>query len=170
VNTLGFLPKYGREFFNVSPLMRLVINWGAARGIPWYQAANVGMPLLLGLVSLWFIIRPAHQARGAILRCFWPIGIYLLVNHNLFSWYALWLLPLVALDLRLSSWRSLFALNGAFAWWAFSGAVALSYTFFLRWQIVPLAIWLQFTPIYILLGAVCCGSIYTHFRTRLQQP
>ncbi len=169
VNVLGFLPKYGKEFFNVSPLMRLLINWAFVRHIPWYQMANIGMPLLVGVISLIFIIRPAISIRQAILRCMWPIGIYLLINHNLFSWYALWLLPLITLDLRLSKWRNLFTLNGAFAWWVFSGTLALSYTFFMYRKEDPTSIRLEFVPLYLLLAAALFTSLYLHLKMRRQQ-
>jgi hypothetical protein len=144
VNSLGFLATYGREFFNVSPLMRLVTDWGMELRIPWQTTGNIGMPLLVIIISLWMMARPALTARAAILRCFWPIGIYLLVNHNLFAWYVLWLLPLIALELSPR-------LNMALAWWSFTGTVALSYTFFLRWRVEAWGIQLQFWPLYLLL-------------------
>lgn len=75
------------------------------------------------------------------------IGIYLLINHNLFSWYALWLLPLIALDLELRSLR----LNAALAGWVFTGTLALSYVFFVAWRVERWAIWVQFVPVYVLL-------------------
>ncbi|MBA3870760.1 MAG: DUF2029 domain-containing protein [Anaerolineae bacterium] len=169
VNVLGFLSKYGKEFFNVSPLIRVLIAFAYTHHIPWYQMANIGMPVLVVVTSLIFIIWPAASARQAILRCLWPIGIYLLINHNLFSWYALWLLPLITLDLQLSKWRSLFKLNSAFAWWVFSGTIALSYTFFLYRKENVTAIGLEFVPIYILLGIALFLSLYPYFKTKRHQ-
>jgi hypothetical protein len=147
VDVLGFLPSYGREFFNVAPHMRAIINFLTSQEIAWSLAGNVGMPALIAIVSLAFVIFPARTPREAILRCFVPISIYLLVNHNLFSWYALWLLPLLALVLD-------FKLNMALVGWVFTGTIALSYTFFIQWRVEPWGISLQFVPIYLLTLAV----------------
>jgi alpha-1,6-mannosyltransferase len=144
VNTLGFLSSYGHEFFNISPHMRLLTNWAMAHGIPWYIPGNYGMPLSVGFISLWFVLFPARTSRQAVLRCFWPIGIYVLINHNLFSWYILWMLPLIAIALETH-------ISAAFAWWVFTGTLALSYTFFIAWKEVQWGIQLQFWPLYILL-------------------
>jgi len=156
VNALGFLPTYGREFFNVSPLMHWLTDLAMAHRIQWYTPGNIGMPFLVAIISLWMVISPAREGRQTILRCFWPIGIYLLINHNLFSWYALWLLPLIALDLFVSR-HSRF--NMALAWWVFTGTVALSYTFFIRWREEQWAVQLQFWPLYILLVAAAITRI-----------
>ncbi|NDJ59998.1 MAG: hypothetical protein GYB67_02670, partial [Chloroflexi bacterium] len=51
VDALGFLPTYGREFFNVSPLMRWLTDWAIANDIRWWLPGNLGMPLLMVLVS-----------------------------------------------------------------------------------------------------------------------
>ena len=163
VDTLGFLPKYGKEFFNMSPLIHLLIDWGVTHRIPWYQFANRGMPLLVGLVSLIFVLFPARTARQAILHCFWPIGLYLLINQNLFSWYALWLLPLIALDLR-------FSFRAALAWWVFTGTIALSYTFFISGKEQSWAIWLEFTPVYALLILAAGFNFYRHFKGVPDEP
>jgi hypothetical protein len=121
------------------------------------------MPLLVILASVWMIARPAETARGAILRCFWPIGIYLVINHNLFSWYALWLLPLIALDLAVPRQPRF---NAALAWWVFTGTVALSYTFFIRWEEEAWSIHLQFWPLYLLLTTTALIKL----RNRLKLP
>jgi hypothetical protein len=163
VNALGFLPTYGREFFNVSPLMRLLTDLAMELGVRWYIPGNYGMPLLVILASVWMIARPAETARGAILRCFWPIGIYLVINHNLFSWYALWLLPLIALDLAVPRQPRF---NAALAWWVFTGTVALSYTFFIRWEEEAWSIHLQFWPLYLLLTTTALIKL----RNRLKLP
>lgn len=168
VNALGFLPTYGREFFNVSPLMNFLTKQAMAQHIPWYIPGNIGMPLLVAIISLWMIIIPAHTARQSILRCFWPIGIYLLINHNLYSWYTLWLLPLISLDLFNSRYSRF---NAALAWWVFTGTVALSYTFFIRWRVVGWSIQLQFWPLYILLTAAAIMRIRQYLlTTKLSNP
>lgn len=145
VNLLGFLSQYQREFFNVAPLPMGIIQLGQRFRIPWYTSVNTLMPALIVLVSLYFWAVPAKSAREAITRCAWPIGIYLIINQNVFSWYVLFLLPLTALEWR--GWR----LTYAFAWWAFSGLIALSYTFFLQWKQLDWVVWLQYLPLYTLL-------------------
>lgn len=145
VNVFGFLSDYSREFFNVSPEIMRYINFMAQFRIPWYRAVTPLMFILIALISLFFWLIPAHTARGAVLRCATPIGIYLVVNVNLFSWYMLWMLPLVTLSLRF------IGLNAAFAWWIFSGLIALSYTFFLSWQFLDWALHAQYYPLYALL-------------------
>jgi hypothetical protein len=153
VNVLGFLPTYGREFFNVSPHMRLLTNLAMDNDLPWYLPGNRGMPALIVLVSLLFWLFPARTPRQAILRCYWPMGIYLMINHNLFSWYALWLLPLITVSLKKQ-------LDAALAWWVFTGTLALSYTFFLAWKTVPWVIQLQFWPVYLLLAGAGLMRLY----------
>jgi hypothetical protein len=72
------------------------------------------------------------------------------LTQNLFSWYMLWLLPLVALFVRPGRLMGLRA-DAWTGWWLFCGLVALSYTFFIRWEPVPAALWVQFVPLYGLL-------------------
>lgn len=148
VDVLGFLPTYGREFFNVSPIMDLLTTQAMAHEIRWWLPGTTGMQLLIVLASVGMLAFPARDARTAVLRGFWTLGIYLLFNHNLFSWYALWLLPLIALDLLPQGQPRL---NAGLAWWVFTGTIALSYTFFVEWRVVEWAIWVQFAPLYALL-------------------
>lgn len=163
VNTLGFLPQYGREHFNVAPPVLWAAQWASKHGVHWYSVANTLMPLLIGLVSVYFLLFPAYSSRQAIVRCMIPIGIYLLVNHNLFSWYILWMLPLIALELNLEG--RLF--TSAFAWWVFSGTVVLSYTFFINWEVVDWAIWVEFLPLYGFLLLSWIMKRINHDSTRL---
>jgi hypothetical protein len=72
------------------------------------------------------------------------------LTQNLFSWYLLWLLPLVALFVRPGRLLGLRA-DGWTGWWLFCGLVALSYTFFVQWEPVPAALWAEFAPLYALL-------------------
>ncbi|MGD9046860.1 MAG: hypothetical protein PVF77_02300, partial [Anaerolineae bacterium] len=60
------------------------------------------------------------------------------------------LLPLVALFVRPGRLLGLRA-DAWTGWWLFCGLVALSYTFFIRWEPVPAALWAQFVPLYGLL-------------------
>jgi alpha-1,6-mannosyltransferase len=152
VDTLGFLPSYSREFFNIGPLPMALSAWAEANRIPFYVPVNILMPVLVAVVSLYFLVVPARSAREAILRCVWPIGIYLLVSQNLFSWYVLWMLPLVAVRLQPGRWLGSKP-NAALAWWLFSGLVALSYTLFITGYALPWVGWIEFVPVYLLLAA-----------------
>jgi hypothetical protein len=158
VDTLGFLPHYTREFFNVGPLPQTLIKWATGNRIDFWRPTAILMPSLVALISLWFVISPARTAREAVMRCMWPISIYLIVNHNLFSWYVLWMLPLVTLELRSGRWLG-FQLNAALAWWLFSGLVALSYTLFLTGWAQQWAIDAQFIPLYALLAFVVVNRL-----------
>ncbi len=151
VDTLGFLPTYSREFFNIGPLPAALIQWAVQRNINFYVPVNVLMPVLVSLVSLWFLVFPARNGREAILRCAWPIGIYLVISQNLFSWYVLWMLPLVSIGLQPGRWLG-WTLNPAFAWWLFSGLVVLSYTLFITGYAQDWAAYVEFVPLYALLG------------------
>lgn len=145
VDTLGFLPSYSHEFFNIAPIPMELLRWAERNNINYYLPSSILMPTLVMLISLGFILRPAQTARDAIMRCAWPIGIYLLVTINLFSWYVLWMLPFVAIDLR---WGHFAALG----WWLFSGLVILSYTLFITGHAQEWAAWIQFIPLYGLLA------------------
>ena len=118
--------------------------------IPYYLRLNVLMPLCVGLASLYFLVVPARSARQSIMRCAVPVAIYLLISQNLFSWYVLWMLPFITLDLKAGKILG-FTLNAAFAWWLFSGLVVLSYTLFITGFAQDWASWLQFIPLYLLL-------------------
>lgn len=152
---LGFLPKYITEQFNVSPLVHfLKISMGGL---------NLGSinPLMLlaltitAIAAIWVIAHPAPDARTVLRRCILPIGAVTLLSQNLFSWYMLWLLPLLAVFLtpskkslgilkfpRLDAWTG---------WWLFCGLIGLSYTFFINWKAVKVAIWIQYLPLYLFL-------------------
>jgi hypothetical protein len=104
----------------------------------------------LALTGLTLVLYPARDGRTALRRCIWLIGAYTLLSYNLFSWYLLWLLPLLALfiqpgrllGLRFDAWTG---------WWLFSGLAVLSYTFFIDWKPVPIAQWAEFLPLYLFL-------------------
>jgi hypothetical protein len=98
------------------------------------------------------VIRPAADGASALRRCIWLIGIFTLLTQNLFSWYMLWTLPLIALFLQPGPLAGL-RLDGWSGWWLFSGLVMLSYSFFIRWRPVPVLLGVQFIPLYLLLLA-----------------
>jgi hypothetical protein len=172
---VGFLPKYLREQFNVSPLVKWILeNLPHQR----YSEAQRGLLLLtlglLALVSLVMVLRPAANREAALRRCLWPMAILALFSQNLFSWYMLWMLPLLAVFLQPGQLRlrgqpihTGLRLDAWTGWWLFCGLVALSYTFFLDWKSIPTAIWLQFWPLYIFLGIDLLRWVRA---SRLQKP
>ena len=154
-DVLGFLPLYLKESFNVSPLVSEMKNLLHVLG--WRSWGNLTI-IALGTIAIfagWSILNPARDAETAIRRCILPIGILTLLSQNLFSWYMLWLLPLIAIFLTPTNKRAgIFAfprLDAWTGWWLFCGLIALSYTFFIEWKPVPAAIYAQFLPLYAIL-------------------
>jgi len=146
---LGFLPKYFTERFNLGLAGWLIplfekYQFDLNRGILWLTLGA------LALISLYFILRPASNGLAAIRRSVWLIGAFTLLTQNLFSWYMLWLLPLIALFLQPGKLFGL-RLDGWTGWFWFCGLVGLSYTFFIIWRPVPWALAAQFWPLYALL-------------------
>jgi hypothetical protein len=146
---LGYLPRYFGERFNMG-LAGVLVPWLEGAGLD----PNLGVLVLtlsvLALVALVIVLRSADSAEAAVRRSVWLIGAFTLMTQNLFSWYLLWLLPLLALFVRPGRLFGLRA-DGWTAWWLFCGLVGLSYTFFLDWRPVPAALWAQFVPLYALL-------------------
>jgi hypothetical protein len=114
--------------------------------------ANAVTFIGLAALGLIFILRPAASGRDALVRCVWLMGWYTLVTQNLFPWYVLWLLPLLALFLEPGESLG-FKPTAMFAWLVFSGTVALSYLFFIRWRVIPAAQAAEYVPLYLLLLA-----------------
>jgi hypothetical protein len=154
-DVLGFLPNYFHETFNISPVvsgLKQILN-----GLGWHSVNNVTI-IALGMIvicSCWAILRPPQNAETALRRCILPIGIITLFSQNLFSWYMLWLLPLIAIFFEPSGKRigsfTLPRLNAWTGWWLFCGLIALSYTFFIEWRPVKAAVYAQFLPLYSIL-------------------
>jgi alpha-1,6-mannosyltransferase len=146
---LGYLPRYFGERFNMG-LAGLLIPGMERLGLDpdgGMLALTLGTLALLGLAM---ILRPAASGEAAVRRSIWLIGAFTLLTQNLFPWYLLWLLPLVALFLRPGRLLGLRA-DAWTGWWLFCGLVGLSYTFFIDWQPVTAALWVQFAPLYALL-------------------
>jgi hypothetical protein len=102
------------------------------------------------------VLRKNTDGESAIRRCIWPIGAFTLLTQNLFPWYMLWLVPLLAIFLPARTQKDNTSLTSIppdswAGWWLFCGLIALSYTFFIRWRPVPLAAWIQFLPLYTFL-------------------
>lgn len=152
---LGFLPRYFQESFNISPL----VSWlkGLLFSFGWHSPDRISF-VALGLIAIfacWAILKPALNAETALKRCTLPIGTITLLSQNLFSWYMLWLLPLLAIFIEPSHKRmaglTLPRLDAWTGWWLFCGLIALSYTFFIEWKPVKVALYAQFLPLYVFL-------------------
>lgn len=152
---LGYLPRYVEEKFNVSPLVVAINN---ALGELKLDLPNVLILLALGMTFIaagWAFAHPPLDAKTALRRCILPIGAITLLSQNLFSWYMLWLLPLLAIFITPSS-KSLEIikfprLDAWTGWWLFCGLIGLSYTFFINYKPVRVAILVQFLPLYLFL-------------------
>jgi hypothetical protein len=147
---VGFLPKYLKEQFNIGPLVNLLLSLFHQSGFDAKPSVGLLLLAILALVSLATVLQPAKDGETALRRCIWLIGAYTLLSYNLFSWYLLWLLPLLALFVQPGRWLGLRG-DAWTGWWLFSGLIALSYTFFIDWKPVLLAQWAMFWPLYLFL-------------------
>lgn len=154
-SVFGFLRRYFQEKFNISPL---VSNLDKLLHLFKWHSSNRITFIVLGILAVaacWAVIKPAPNAETALRRCILPIGAITLLSQNLFSWYMLWLLPLIAIFLEPSSKRfgilTLPRLDAWTGWWLFCGLIGLSYTFFIQWKPVDSAIQVQFLPLYAIL-------------------
>jgi hypothetical protein len=145
------LPHYLREQFNIGPPVKFLLWLFDYAGFDPNRGVTLLLLLSLALISLTFVLSPATDGQTALRRCIWLIGAYTLFSYNLFSWYLLWLLPLLALFIQPGPWLGLRP-DAWTGWWLFSGLVTLSYTFFIDWKPVPLPQWLEFLPLYLFLG------------------
>jgi alpha-1,6-mannosyltransferase len=126
-SALGSLPRYvTEEYFNPGPLRSVLDSPGAAvaAAATWVTAASLAR-------------RSAPLPSRAVLL----IGGLLLLSPNIFPWYAVWLLPFLACA-------------PSAPWIAFTGTVALAYTFFLHqpWTVPGWARVLELAP--LALGAL----------------
>ena len=151
-SVLGYLPDYFREKFNIGPMVAALIQVLGAVRISMISGLTLLELGALVVAALWCVLHPALDAETALRRCIWPIGIVTLLSQNLFSWYMLWLLPLVAIFMQPSSigvgWLRLPRVDAWTGWWLFCGLIGLSYTFFIKWTPVSAAIQAQFFPLY----------------------
>jgi hypothetical protein len=175
---IGFLPNYLRETFNLSPLVQAILaslrelNTGVLHGLGLAPLRELALLLLggLALLGLYMLWRPAQEGETALRRSLWLIGVFTLLSHDLFSWYLLWLLPLLAIFLQPARLGRLPVLRADAwtGWWLFCGLAALSYTFFIRWRPVAAATWAQFLPLYAFL--LIDGSRQLYQALRLSPP
>ncbi|MBI2528200.1 MAG: DUF2029 domain-containing protein [Candidatus Rokubacteria bacterium] len=128
LSVLGSLPRYlSEEYFNPGLLRTLVDVPG----------------LSVGALAAWVFWQGTRRREAPLpARALPVIGGYLLLSPNLFPWYALWLVPVLAAVPSLP-------------WIAFTGTVAMAYTFFLEepWAIPWWARVAEAVP--LLAGAAC---------------
>jgi alpha-1,6-mannosyltransferase len=153
-SVFGYLPRYFKETFNISPLLS---TWNHFLGVlhlnvP-YRLVGLSIGTIL-IAATWCVFHPTEEAATALRRCIWPIGVVTLFSQDLFAWYMLWLLPLIAVFLQPSivKWKTLTLpkLDAWTGWWLFCGLIALSYTFFIHWKPIQAALYVQFLPLYAL--------------------
>jgi alpha-1,6-mannosyltransferase len=166
---IGFLPEYLKEQFNpgLAYFIRLLVK--AVGGSP---ERAIHMLLLGTLLTIYlvFFLRPAPDGETAIRRCIWPIGTFTLLTQNLFPWYMLWLVPLLAIFWSTSfSSTKIFLrdvpVNSWMGWWLFCCLIPFSYIAFIR-EVSPLLVvfasLLQYLPLYTFLGADLLHRLRRH--------
>jgi alpha-1,6-mannosyltransferase len=177
---IGFLPDYLRETFNLSPLVQAILaglrelNTGFLKGLGLAPLRELAL-LLLGVLALswlYMLWRPAHDGETTLRRSLWLIGAFTLLSPDLFSWYLLWLLPLLVIFLQPARFGRLPVLrvDAWTGWWLFCGLAALSYTFFIRWRPLAAAIWAQFLPLYAFLLVDGLRWLYQAFHFSPESP
>ncbi len=154
---LGFLPNYFNENFNLG-LARFLFDLAGQIGVPKATLVNIVTFGGLAGLGLLFVIKPAASHRAALGRCIWLIGWFTLFTQNLFSWYLLWLLPLIVLFVEPGKVLG-FKLSAAIAWLIFSGTIMLSYLFFIQWRVVGWGQVAEYAPLYALLLAAWVKQI-----------
>jgi alpha-1,6-mannosyltransferase len=147
---LGYLPSYFKERFNAG-LTAIFIFLMERAGVDVQTGITLIYLSVLGLIGLLLLLRPPTEHGTAIRRSIWLIGGFTIFSQNLFSWYMLWLLPLLALFVEPAPRRGL-RLNSWTGWWLFCGLVGLSYSFFIAWRNIPLAVMAQYIPLGLFLA------------------
>ena len=155
---VGYLPKYFQEVFNQSPLVYLlnyILRIGRLNLPGGLTLLTLG---IIAVLAIWAVIHPAADGETALRRCIWPIGVFTLLSQDLFPWYMLWLLPLVAIFLETSVNRMgtlrLPRMDAWTGWWLFCGLIGLTYVSFvptLPLALLILGLLLEFIPLYIFL-------------------
>ncbi len=155
---LGYLPKYFQETFNASPLVYALEYYFSSllSGLP--GGLTLVTLAIVAVLAIWSIFHPAANAETALRRCIWPIGVFTLLSQDLFPWYMLWLLPLIAIFLepgvaRLGTFR-LPRIDAWTGWWLFCGLVGITYFSFvptLPFALLVIGTLLEFIPLYVFL-------------------
>jgi hypothetical protein len=167
---IGYLPHYFIESFNPG-LAYFIGQWAKQAG--WRPELAVSLLLGAALAAIYaaILLRPGMGGETALRACIWPIGAFTLLTQNLFPWYLLWLVPLLAIFLPPRAWQAPprlagIPLNSWTGWWLFCGLVALAYTFFIHWKPVPWVGGLEYLPLYAFLLADLARRGWKH-RDRL---
>jgi len=144
---VGSLPRFvAHEQFNGT--LRTLLEWVVVPlGGPGRVAARL-IPLLalsglaVGLAWRGRTIPPWQRAA-------WLVGAYCLTTPSLFPWYVLWLVPLLAVELR-------------WPWLWLTGAVALTYLVFAEplWRMPPWVPAVEFIPLAAGLAWTPAGRLY----------
>ena len=150
---LGFLPVYFHQAFNFLTSVPIYILVFQAGGQP-ELVINALILVVLLSIYLAFLFHPAPDGETAVRRCLWPMGAYILLTINLYPWYLLWLVPLLAVFLSARrpetrtelAWRLL--TTSWTGWWLLCGLIALAYTFYIQNLPDWVAILAQFIPLY----------------------
>ncbi len=117
---LGHLPRFlsdPQEMFNPSLMGLVVLLLSRASQAPVYWASWIGRVGLL-IALAWLLRKEAETADDLLARIWKVAGALTLLSMTLHPWYLLWVVPLLAIHPRA-------------AWIYLSGAVAVSYLFYL---------------------------------------
>jgi hypothetical protein len=174
LGVIGFLPDYLTETFN--PGLAYFVGLLAKKAGGGSEQAVLVL-LFVSLVAIYVVnfLRPSADGLSAVRRCIWPIGAFILLTHNLFPWYLLWLVPLLAMFLPASfpAARTTFIgfpINSWTGWWIFCCLIQLSYPFFIP-QSMPtlrlLATLLLFLPLYLLLVYDFSQWLWKHWQAQI---
>jgi alpha-1,6-mannosyltransferase len=155
---IGFLPNYLKEKFNPGLAYFIGLLAKKAGGNP-DQTVLIFLAVTLVVIYFVFFLHPPVDGVSAVRRCIWPIGAFTLLTHNLFPWYMLWLVPLLAIFLPVNSLTAQasvgsFQINSWTGWWLFCCLITLSYPFFIPSSLPTLrllASLLKFIPLYLFL-------------------
>jgi len=116
---LGHLPRFvsdPREMFNPSLMGLAYVMLGQVSQTPAYWASWIGRAAMLG--TLLWLLRNEANTFDALLGQMWVVAAAMtLLTPTLHPWYLLWLLPLLAIQPRP-------------AWLYLSGAISVSYIFY----------------------------------------
>jgi len=147
---LGSLPRFlAEEEFNGT--LRVALEWlGAPFGEPGRLAVRAAP--LIALAGLAAAVGWAGRAVPPARRAFWLVAAYLVATPSLFPWYALWLVPILAVAPR-------------WPWLWLTGAVALTYLIFAEpvWHIPG---WVRLAEF----GPLALGLAWPWWPRRLSPP
>ena len=156
---IGYLPTYLSEQFNPGLAFFIGLLAQKVGGDAGQIILILLFATLIVIYSVFFYLRPPADIMSTIRRSIWPIGAFTLLTQNLFPWYMLWLVPLLALFLPASSsdarnTLNSFPVNSWTGWWLFCCLISLSYPFFIPAEMPVLRVLaslVQFTPLYVYL-------------------